>query len=307
MSADNKQRPTPSSAVTGSGKKPKPSPFATKKRPEKLDMERETGSLTAPPLRNTVTKAVVNPKDNSISYICLKTPNVEPMQKNDEGEVTVQNPGMVVVLGHGYTERLLTQPYYNRNPNTAGYHSKYLDFMNSMGCHQKVYKLLDPRKDGKEYMIRKYQDKRVPGVIKETNCQGIAIGIPNGATWEGCIKDFHDDTVVPAIQLLKNTPICKSRPYVNDNDEQVFHIPYLSMVLDDSDICDLVAAVHASYEDEAEGPTSLDQFFKLNKGNLYMCWAPGSVPLNYMKDFQLGEEHLHEADWKRLQAANNIE
>jgi hypothetical protein len=86
---DNK-RPAPSSAVTDSNKKPKPSLFARKNKPKKLDLEPNSTNYAAPPLYNTVSTALTNPKTNSISYICLRTPDVAPMVKDEEGNLMVK-------------------------------------------------------------------------------------------------------------------------------------------------------------------------------------------------------------------------
>jgi hypothetical protein len=304
MSATNNKRDsTTVSAVTDSNKKPKPSPFAKKKKPEKLNMDGEVTNSPAPPLRNTATQALVNPKSNSISYICLQTPDVDAMQKDDEGNITVQKPGIVLLLGHNYTERLLTQPYYMRNPGTRGHSPLYLDFIEVMGCHPKVYKVCDPRTDGKQYLLRQYQDKLSPGQFKSTNCQVIAIGIPNGATWDNCLKEFHTDTVVPAINLLQTSPICRVVPVIGANDDPVYYIDRLSKCLVDDDICELVTALHASHDDDEDGPKDLEEFFKKAKGNLYMCWPPGEVPLKVIKACKLGQEHLDEKDYERLHAS----
>jgi hypothetical protein len=305
---DNK-RPAPSSAVTDSNKKPKPSPFARKNKPKKLDLEPNSTNYAAPPLYNTVSTALTNPKINSISYICLRTPDVAPMVKDENGDITVQNPGIVLILGHNYTERLLTQPYYMRNTNTPGHSPLYLNFIEVMGCHPKVYKVCDPRTNGREYLMRQYPDPKYPGNFKSTNCQVIGIGIPNGATWDNGIHEFHKDTVVPAIMQLQTTPICKNAPKIPDNDEPVHYIETLSQCLVEADILELVTGIHASYdEDDEEGrPTTLEEFFKKAKGNLYMCWPPGEVPMRVMQSCQLGHEHLEEADWTRLYATFNKE
>ena len=205
----------------------------------------------------------------------LKILHIKPNVNDDHPENGVHG---FIICCNGYTERLFTQPLYNRNDAD---NETFLETVNPIG---RVFTLTNrdgtPMQNSNGYQMR-----------------GIGIEIPTDAvleTTEQVIRDFINNTFIPALVQLPSM-IPGREPVLGDGIEGYEQFSVWSEVTTDQDIRTFIAI-----ELLTGGLRNAQEWMRASRENLYSMYPLGALTNQVRVMYGLAGHHMANVDATRL-------